>query len=109
MNKKTTEKERQNQKTIDQIIKENTLYPEVDDMRNKTSHMVTKFDLPKDEEDETPSKHSEYVSVHIAQTKEKSFTREKSSTRPEEEHFHHEKFLFSEATNRVVNRPEPPK
>lgn len=38
-------------KTIDQIIKENTLYPDVE-RENLTSHMVTKFDLPED--DKTP-------------------------------------------------------
>ena len=43
-------------KTIDQIIKENTLYPDVE-RENLTSHMVTKFDLPDDTTpDQTPDK-----------------------------------------------------
>ena len=37
-----------------QVIKENTLYPDVD-RENATSHMVTKFDLP-DDDNTTPNK-----------------------------------------------------
>jgi len=53
-------------KTIDQIIKENTLYPDVE-RENLTSHMVTKFDLPEDDKtpDHSPDKNRKSGQVSI--------------------------------------------
>ena len=69
-------------KSIDQIIKENTLYPDVE-RENLTSHMVTKFDLPDD--DKTPD--------HTPKSKNRKSCQK---TKPNEQNFHHEKYLFNE-------------
>ena len=72
------------------MIKENTLYQDVD-KEKMTSHMVTKFDLPKDDTP-TKSNHSEFNSILLTNSK-----------RHDEEHFHHEKYLFNNVTNQVIH------